>query len=280
MKNENLQGVNNMAKGFDVDYENTPFLQTSKTAAHPNRLNWRTEILLTRNHEAIRGKKILDLASHDGRFSYACLKLGASHVTGVEGRHHLVEFATENLISLGYKPEQFSFIQDDVFAYLPKVKLKEFDTILCFGFFYHTVRQNELLRQINRIQPAYFLLDTFVARGIFSVNPVGSRSAKGKFRYLVRIPITLKRLALEIASPDKGEPCLVFKTESHVIEGATIDPMNLIAWPTKTFIERALKAYGFRFEQLHWNKKEIKDWTAIDDYKTGDRVSYIAQPLK
>jgi len=90
---------------FDIDYEDSPFLRTSKTAAHSNRLNWRCEILLTRNKERIEGQRVLDLASHDGRFSYACLKLGATHVTGVEVRHHLVEFATRNLISLACPPE-------------------------------------------------------------------------------------------------------------------------------------------------------------------------------
>ncbi len=33
------------------------------------------------------------MASHDGRFSYAALRLGAAHVTGVEGRAHLVAHA-------------------------------------------------------------------------------------------------------------------------------------------------------------------------------------------
>ena len=76
-----------MKSDFYVDYKDTPFLETGKIKAEalPYRLNWRCEILLTRNQEAINGKRILDLASHDGVFSYACLKLGASHVTGVEG---------------------------------------------------------------------------------------------------------------------------------------------------------------------------------------------------
>jgi len=266
-----------MERKFSVEYENTPFLGTSKTAAHPNRLNWRCEILLTRNQVAIRGKRILDLASHDGRFSYACLELGASHVAGVEGRQHLVESAKENLVGLGYKPEQFSFLHGDVFDYLHKVKPGEFDTILCFGFFYHTVRQNELLREINRIKPGCFILDTYVARGIFSANPVGSKFTRAKLTCFVRISITLKRLAQQIASPDKGEPCLVFSPESHVIEAATIDQIDLVAWPTKTYIEQALRNYGFRFKQLKWNRADITDWTAIEDYRTGDRVSYLAE---
>ncbi len=72
-----------------IDFTDTQFLETSKTAAFANRLNWRAEILLSRNREVIEGKSVLDLASHDGRFSWACLELRASRVVGVEGRQEL-----------------------------------------------------------------------------------------------------------------------------------------------------------------------------------------------
>ena len=79
-------------------------------------------------------------------------------------------------------------------------------------------------------------------------------------------------------TPDKGRPCLVFRIESHEVEGSTIDPMDLIAWPTKTFIELSLQTYGFSFKQLDWKRTEIRDWTAIEDYEAGLRVSYSAWP--
>lgn len=262
-----------MVKDFLVNFEDTPFLQTSRTAAHSNRLNWRTEILLTRNLEAIRGKRILDLASHDGRFSYACLKLGASNVTGVEGRQHLVESATGNLMSLGCKPDQFSFIQDDVFNYLPRVKLKEFDTILCFGFFYHTVRQTELLEETRRIHPEYFILDTHIDRSLNKSNPIV------KLAQFIRISRKFKEMAEGLASSDWAEPCLVFKHENPGLEGATTVASGLIAWPSKTFIEFALTAYGFSFREMLLDRKEIKDWTSLQNYRVGRRVSYIAQTL-
>jgi len=152
-----------MKKEFHVNFSNTPFLKTSNTGCYLNRLNWRTEMLLTGAPEAIANTKVLDLASHDGRFSFACLKLGAGHVTGVEARPHLVRNARENLLTQGFSARDFSFIQSDVFEHLAGVRPGEFDTILCLGFFYHTVRQIELLREINRIKPKYFILDTHVA---------------------------------------------------------------------------------------------------------------------
>lgn len=269
-----------MERSFHINYENTPFLKTSKIGTNPNRLNWRSQILLVRNQEAIRGKRILDLASHDGRFSYACLELGASHVVGVEGRQHLVEFARENLSSLGYKTEHFAFIHDDVFNYMREVKPRQFDTILCFGFFYHTLRQIELLREIERIRPAYFILDTHVARGVFVDRFIFSK-LRPKLKHFFRIGETSDkaREMLSVANV-RAKACLVFTPESHIKEGATIEAIDLIAWPTRNLIELLLKSHGFVLKQLYWNKKEITDWTAIKDYKAGKRVSYIAQPLQ
>ncbi len=230
-----------MTSNFRINYENTPFLQSSQTGASLDRLNFRCEILLASNQEAIKDKRILDLASHDGRFSYACLELGARHVTGVEGRHHLVKSAKKNLIDMGYEPKNFSFVQGDIFDYLHRVKPKEFDTVLCFGFFYHTIRQSELISEIRRIQPEHFLLDTLISK-------------------------------------DTDEkPCLVFMPESHEIEGSTIDPIDLVAWPTKNYIELILKTYGFNFKELHWSSEKLKDLREVGDYEQSIRVSYYSK---
>ena len=103
---------------FTIDFGSTPFLFTSKTGASSKRLNWRCEMLLTRNKRTLTGSKILDLASHDGRFTYAALKLGAKHVTGVEGKQYLVDNANNNLKKLGYHEfVDYNFICDDLFNY-------------------------------------------------------------------------------------------------------------------------------------------------------------------
>ncbi|MBA7566017.1 hypothetical protein ES708_07704 [subsurface metagenome] len=283
-----------MKSDFYVNYDNTPFLETGRITAEtpPYRLNWRCEILLTRNRQAIKGKRVLDLASHDGTFSYACLKLGASHVTGVEGRENLVKSAIDNLTTLGYTKERFTFIQDDVFDYLKGVKAKEFDTILCLGIFYHTIRQTELLREIKRIQPTYFILDTFMQRGTF-VNPSFAHPSnlfkligRLRFRHLFHMSKTMgeakKALSYEPVGPAsiaRGIPCLVLRPEGHVKEWGTIDPVDLGAWPTQAFLELMFKSHGFSLERLKWDKKAIKNWTFIRDYKDGRRASYIARPL-
>ncbi len=58
---------------FLVDFNNSRFLETSTTAAEANRLNWRCHLLLGQNKNLLQGKRVLDIGSHDGRVSSACL---------------------------------------------------------------------------------------------------------------------------------------------------------------------------------------------------------------
>ena len=49
------------------------------------------------NINIIENSRILDLASHDGRWSFAALMNKASKVVGIEGKRHLVENAKRHL---------------------------------------------------------------------------------------------------------------------------------------------------------------------------------------
>ncbi|MFC1848211.1 class I SAM-dependent methyltransferase [Chloroflexota bacterium] len=278
---------------FQIEFNNTPFLRTG-SMANPYVLNWRCEVLLNRNREAIEGKNILDIASHDGRFSWACLKLGANHVTGVEGRQHLAEYANQNLVQLGYTSQHFESIQGDIFDYLPQVKPREFDTILCFGFFYHTIRQIELLREIERIQPEWFLLDTQVAQ-VFKFKPK-QQTRLGK-RYWIRQIVRLMRFMglprsimrritpytydeLERLS-ELSNAGLIILPEDHRIEFATIAPIDIRAIPTKALVELLLNIHGFAPRQLHWHSLGIRNWSdLLEDYKQGNRVSYVSRSFR
>jgi SAM-dependent methyltransferase len=224
----------------------------------PERLNYRCEILLTRNRHAIKDKTVLDLASHDGTFSYACIKLGAKHVVGIEPRANLVHDANENLRSLNCKNSQYNFIQDDMFNYLPTIEPGEFDTILCFGLFYHTKKQTELLELITKCQPTYLILDTFVET--------------------LQIPEgELTGLKRKESQGTAGY--LVFYYENPELNMATIGPTGLTATPSKSLVEAFLRDYGFTFKQLRMDREEVDDWEGIRDYKTDARVAYIAETI-
>jgi len=252
---------------FEIDFRNLPFTETSKTGSHWNRLNWRCEILLTRNKGLIQGKRVLDLASHDGRFSYACLKLGASHVVGIEGRDYLVDFAKENIKKLGFKSHDFDFINDDIFKYLRTVQKHQFDIVLCFGFFYHTIRQIELLKEMIRIAPHCFMLDTSLAGVIY---PAEGFKLTHKYYYDVRVKYYKEKLLNKFKLPS-----LVFDVEDHELESSTIDTCGLVARPTESFLQLFFGQLNWKFKKLQWCKVHIRDWTWLNDYKAGKRVSYL-----
>ena len=74
----NFSNEKDPPKGFFDDYPN--FFQTSKTVEHPNHLNGRFKAIIESNLNIIKNSSILDIASHDGRWSFAALKNGAKSI--------------------------------------------------------------------------------------------------------------------------------------------------------------------------------------------------------
>ncbi len=167
----------------------------------------------------------------------------------------MVQAAREQLSGLGYYSRQFEFVEADVFDYLASCELGQFDVILCLGFFYHTIRQVELLENFRRLQPHHVVLDTYIARGNFKLKPYTSAFGKSM-------------------RGNKNDAILALRSESHKSEASTTESIDLVAWPTKSFIETMFPAYGFSLDELAW--RGINDWTGIRDYQAGDRVSYLA----
>ena len=99
--------------------------------------------------DLFEGARVLDIASHDGRWSTAALACGAKSVVGVEARPELVDHAVANLEALRPGPGRFRFIVGDVHEVLRSEDL-DVDVVLCLGFLYHTLRFNELLNGIHR----------------------------------------------------------------------------------------------------------------------------------
>jgi hypothetical protein len=86
------------------------FYETSETAAIPYRLNLRYEAIFAENRDVFQGASVLDLARHDGRWSLAALKTGASHVVGIEGRPELVANAKANIEHYGIDDGRCRFV--------------------------------------------------------------------------------------------------------------------------------------------------------------------------
>jgi SAM-dependent methyltransferase len=236
---------------FLINYENVNLITAGvrpTTFSDTNRVNWRCQALLTQNQEAIKNQKVLDLACNNGRFSYACLELGAKHVTGVEGRQQIVERAEKFMSSIAPQ-DKWRFLQGDLFEYLSSVEEGQFDTILCFGFLYHTFKQVEFFEQMKRIKPTYVIVDTTVYRKFFTYGHLG------------------------FTKP----PSLIFSYEDPTLERMTIDESGIIALPTKSFLEYMFKLHGFSCQEISFKKAGVKNWAGLKDYKRGGRVGYIAK---
>ena len=94
------------------------FYATSNTSPFPHRLNGRHHAIIARNADVLAGKRVLDIASHDGRWSFAALQAGAAHVTGMEPRQELIDNARETFTHYGIDPARYDFTCGDVFNLL------------------------------------------------------------------------------------------------------------------------------------------------------------------
>jgi predicted nicotinamide N-methyase len=167
--------------------DNPEFLDTSSTANSVERLNMRHVAMFEEYRDVLKGARVLDIASHDGRWSYAALDAGAAHVTGVEGRDYLVENAKKTFTEKGIDASRFTFINGDAHDVLTE-GIGTFDVVMCLGFIYHTLRYAELFAGIRKTGAQRVLIDTRVSldkKPVISVydNPVEKESMAVEDRF-------------------------------------------------------------------------------------------------
>ena len=154
-------GSKSWREGFFSDYPR--FEVTSKVASDIERLNYRYAHIIERNRDILAGKRVLDIASHDARFTLAALVGGgASHVTGIEARGNLIAHAAENLKHYGITEDRFTLIEGDVFTRVHELPKGAIDTAMVLGFLYHTARQYELISAISALGARSIIVDSNV----------------------------------------------------------------------------------------------------------------------
>ncbi|MDP3969027.1 MAG: class I SAM-dependent methyltransferase [Nocardioides sp.] len=220
------------------------FYETSETFAYPSRLNLRHEAIFGENRDVFEGRRVLDIASHDGRWSFAALQAGAASVVGIEGRPELVDAANATFAHYDVSPERYRFIADDIYHALAEEPW-EFDVVMCLGFLYHTLRYNELMARIRRCNPTHLIIDTEVATDD---------------RALVHIRV-------EDIGPQRNAVADDFSHEGRVLSGR----------PSVKGLETIVGAYGFEVERY-------SDWAGLvrdnpenadefKNYRRGRRVT-------
>lgn len=135
------------------------FYEDSTIGSKPNRLNNRYKAIIESNKDIIQGATVLDIASHDGRWSLAALASGAKSVMGVEPRGHLVGKSRDNLSEFG---ERFEVRQADIFDVIHG--LSPCDVVMCLGFLYHTDRHAELIGAMCKIARKAILIDSEIVK--------------------------------------------------------------------------------------------------------------------
>lgn len=204
----------------DFFSEHDRFLSTSSVGNWPDRLNARYDAIIERQIGQFAGKRVLDIASHDGRWSFAALNAGASHVTGVEVRDELSAAARNNLESLGFGSDRFEAITGDIFSQ-NGLAARKFDIVLCLGFLYHTTRHEETIDLIRSTDAPLVIVDTRLA--------VGS----GSFIELRNEPVN---------NPAHGN------ADRGVRNG-----MILNAWPSREAVIRLLGHFGYEVDVVDWH---------------------------
>lgn len=220
------------------------FFETSQVFAHRGRLNLRYEAIFAANRDIFEGARVLDLASHDGRWSFAALRTGATHVTGIEARETAVDRARETFAHYGEDPESYRFVCGDIFDVLGNEKF-DVDVVLCLGYLYHTYRHTELLRRIRDLEPNHVIVDTNV---------------------VPRVEQPFVKLFVDRAHKP-GEAAL--DAYSH-------EDKTLVGRPSAPALRMMLQAYDFEVEHTY-------DWDALraahpevdklGDYADGKRVT-------
>lgn len=233
-------GVSSM--GFFDEYPR--FYQTSQTSPHPHRLNGRHSAVI--EPFRLAGKRVLDIASHDGRWAFAALKAGASHVTGIEPRHHLVDHANTTLKSYGV--ENFQFVVGDVFNVLNGQK---FDVVLCLGFLYHTVRHAELFDLMERTGANYVVIDTEVTPPVRWAWP--SRSSAPPERMVAGNKQSVQLLSEPVAQEQMAAE-----------DTLTRSGVTLAARPSREAVRFLAKHFGFSTSEYNWPKRLKQDPSLVD----------------
>lgn len=224
------------------------FYKTGKTGVWHNRINHRYIAIIENNKKIIENSTILDLGSHDGRFSFAALMNGASKVLGIEGRKELVESSFENMKKYGISSEKYSFKEGDITQSIENIEPGTFDVVFCLGILYHIRDHVGFLTKIKKIKPKYLIIDTKLIAA--------------------RTGVPFMRFKLEDS-----------KNPGNSIQGQAINEKVLVGILNKASLEMILNYLRFSFKYYDWQNAKIENWEKIEDYKTGLRVSLVAQNM-
>lgn len=219
--------------GFFDEYPR--FYQTSQTSPLPDRLNARHLAIIERNTEHLQGRRVLDIASHDGRWTFAALKASAAHVVGIEPRQELIDSARATFREYGIVDGTYELWTSSVMEAIDGVQA---DVVLCLGFYYHTRHHVDLLDKIERTGARFVVIDTEITPG---QEELSLASANGEARQVFGNPY-----ALQLIRDEVGDQQMAFA------DSATRNGYTLVARPSRAAIHGMANHFGFRVSEFDW----------------------------
>lgn len=227
-------------KNFFEEYYD--FTTSSVVGNSVNRLVYRHNLFM--DSISFKDKTVLDLGSHDGRWSFAAAEKGAKSVTSVEYNKVLLEKA--ELIREKYAWSNVEFIEDDNLRFLKNTDRK-FDIILCCGVFYHTMNHLEYFNYMSEACREAIILDT---------NVWPSKDA-------------MVYVTLEKSSWDGNS----YRNTKFNLDDEHRDTIAGI--PSESYIQILAKSFGLEHTKLDY---PITNQQGLGDYVMKQRCAYILRP--
>jgi hypothetical protein len=219
--------------GFFDDFDR--FFRTSRTSPFPQRLNGRHAAIIAHHADQFVDKRVLDIASHDGRWAFAALQAGAAHVHGVEPRSELIENAHQTFQHYGIDRAKYDFTQGDVFDFLRNGR--QFDIVLCLGFYYHTSRHVELFDLMDRTGPEWIIIDTEVTPRV-EETPVTANQVP---RPIFGNPYKIQLIRDQVTDQQMAWP-----------DSTTRDGYTLVGRPSRAAVSLIAGHFGYEIQQYCW----------------------------
>lgn len=221
------------------------FLETTETVPSTIRLDSRWRAIIDWNRHHLTGRRVLDLGCHDGRWGFAALKAGARHVIGIEARAHLAEKARQNFQFYGIPNHSYELVDGDAVDVMRGISVGSIDTVLCLGFFYHTLEHMRVLLETRRIGAETIIIDTAISASEENI-------------------ISLHYEAVE-------------DTRNSIDYGETGNANVLVGMPSRSALSAMLDYLGFDIEFFDWRGNGVADWKDLPDYAANVRVTARAQ---
>ncbi|MGA0542788.1 class I SAM-dependent methyltransferase [Neotabrizicola sp. VNH66] len=130
------------------------------SAKDVHRMNMRHSFIIEPFLTDLDGAKVLDLAAHDGRWSYALAAAGARQVIGVEARPELVAKFSD--MPHDAPASKVELVVADLFDALQDYVREEqtFDVVAIYGVLYHVMDHFLLLRRVTALRPKLVIIDS------------------------------------------------------------------------------------------------------------------------